>query len=65
LFINPSGTPVARSQFTEALHGALSFVGLSPMKYKGHSFRIGAATWAMIFHLKGTTITKEFNKTIL
>jgi len=42
--INPSGTPVARSQFTEALHGALSFVGLSPMKYKGHSFRIGAAT---------------------
>ena len=47
LFINPSGTPVARSQFTEALHGALSFVGLSPMKYKGHSFRIGAATWAM------------------
>jgi hypothetical protein len=29
------------------LHGALSFVGLSPMKYKGHSFRIGAATWAM------------------
>ena len=47
LFINPRGTPVARSQFTEALHGALSFVGLSPMKYKGHSFRIGAATWAM------------------
>jgi hypothetical protein len=29
------------------LHGALSFVSLSPMKYKGHSFRIGAATWAM------------------
>ena len=47
LFINPSGTPVASSQVTEALHGALSFVGLSPMKYKGHSFRIGAATWAM------------------
>lgn len=47
LFINPSRTPVSRCQFSDALHGDLSFVGLSQMKYKGHSFRIGAATWPM------------------
>jgi len=29
------------------LIGALSFIGLSAQWHKGHSFRIGAATWAM------------------
>lgn len=45
LFAHPSGEPVTRSQFTDALKGALSFSGLPFSLYKGHSFRIGAATW--------------------
>lgn len=47
LFIYKNGSPVSRSHFSDALNGALSFTGLSAQRYKGHSFRIGAATWAM------------------
>lgn len=47
LFIHPDGTPVSRSQFTDVLNNALSFIGLSPTSYKGHSFRIGSCTWHM------------------
>lgn len=48
LFIHQSVSPVLRSEFIAALKGALSFTGLSSSLCKGHSFRIGAATWAML-----------------
>lgn len=42
----PNGSPVPRVMFTEKLSTALKFFGLDPSRYKGHSFRIGAAPHA-------------------
>jgi len=47
LFVHPNNTPISRSQFIAILNAALSFIGLSPSIYKGHSFRIGSATLAL------------------
>ena len=46
LFVFPGGSPVTRSFFTENLNRSLIWAGFSPKTYKGHSFRIGAATTA-------------------
>ena len=46
LFITVAGLPVSRSQFSNQLSSAIQFCGLSPSVYKGHSFRIGAASHA-------------------
>ena len=46
LFQNLGGCAVTRSQFNKALKNALHFCRLPASKYKGHSFRIGAATEA-------------------
>ena len=40
----PSGTPISRADFTDILSKCLRFCNLSPEVYKGHCFRIGAAT---------------------
>ena len=47
LFVWPSGNPVSRTQFISTLNLCLSSAGLSTTLYKSHSFRIGAATWAV------------------
>ena len=46
LFINQAGTPVARETFASQLPEAVRLCGLDPSRYKGHSFRIGAASHA-------------------
>jgi hypothetical protein len=46
LFQNPDGTPVTYSQVSSHLKSAVQFIGLNPTHFKGHSFRIGAATYA-------------------
>ena len=46
LFITVDGAPVSRSYFSNQLSSAIQFCGLSPSVYKGHSFRIGAASHA-------------------
>ena len=46
LFIFPCGSPVTRTFFSEHLKKSLVWAGLSTTVYKGHSFRIGAATTA-------------------
>ncbi|KAK2184445.1 hypothetical protein NP493_265g00002 [Ridgeia piscesae] len=46
LFIFPGGTPVAKPFFGDQLKKSLAWAGLSSECYKGHSFRIGAATTA-------------------
>lgn len=45
-FLTKSRTPVMRSCFDKTLHRCLSICGLDSKRYKGHSFRIGAATSA-------------------
>ena len=45
LFINPDGSPVLRSEFSKMLCSILQLCHLDPKRYKGHSFRIGAATY--------------------
>ena len=46
LFCWPDNSPVRRLQFLSALNQALTFCGLETDRYKTHSFRIGAASWA-------------------
>jgi hypothetical protein len=46
LFAYPSGTPITRHWFNTHFKNTLRLVGLDPSRFKGHSFRIGAATEA-------------------
>ena len=46
LFIMQDGCPVTRSVFSEKLFLCIKYCGLDPSRYKGHSFRIGAASHA-------------------
>ena len=46
LFQFACGSPVTYSYFSSSLKLLLEHIGLSPQLYKGHSFRIGAATSA-------------------
>lgn len=45
-FVNGDGKPVSRAQFSSMLSLSLKACNLNSSKYKGHSFRIGAATYA-------------------
>ena len=44
LYAFANATPVSRNFFCNHLTKTLKYAGLDPDKYKGHSFRIGAAT---------------------
>jgi len=46
LFLFQDGRPMSRSYFDKSLHKCLAFCGLDSSRYKGHSFRIGAASFA-------------------
>ena len=46
LFCLPDSQPITRLHFDRILRKCLSFCKLDSSKYKGHSFRIGAATAA-------------------
>ena len=46
LFQTIGGTPITHSYVTGQLTFILQFLGIDPKFYKGHSFRIGAATRA-------------------
>ena len=72
LFINHDGYPVLRSEFSKMLGSVIRLCNLlDPTRYKGHSFRIGAATYAAepgvsdtkIRHL-GRWKTDDFKKCI-
>ncbi len=45
-FAFPGGIPISRRCFTDQLKLSLQWAGYSPNHYKGHSFRIGAASTA-------------------
>lgn len=55
-FLYEDGSFLTRSSFVDRLRLALSRAGLSPEKYSGHSFRIGAATTAAQVGLPDTLI---------
>ena len=42
----PDGKAISRTFFIAQLNAALKFNNLDSSLYKGHSFRIGAASWA-------------------
>lgn len=46
LFSSQEGLPVSRNIFASMLTTVIQFCGLDPSRYKGHSFRIGAASHA-------------------
>ena len=45
IFVSEVGLPVSRSIFSSQLLRACHLCGLDPSRYKGHSFRIGAASY--------------------
>ena len=47
IFATQKGMPVTREVFTKQLSEAIRLCGLNSSRYKSHSFRIGAATWAV------------------
>ena len=55
-FIN--GTPVTHTFVVNKLACILKFIGMNPTSYKGHSFRIGAATHAANLGFSETYIRK-------
>ena len=56
LFCQQSGLPILRRDFDEFLRKALVFNKINPKSFKGHSFRIGAATSAAAQGLSENTI---------
>ena len=46
LFCCADGSPVSRTILIDKLSMAIKYCGLDPSRYKGHSFRIGAASYA-------------------
>ena len=46
IFLSEDRLPVSRSFFSNQLLRACQLCGLDPSRYKGHSFRIGAASYA-------------------
>ena len=46
LFLNPDNNPVSRKFFADLHSPSLKACGLDSTRYKGHSFRIGAASFA-------------------
>ena len=56
LYAFANATPVSRNFFCNHLTKTLKYAGLDPDKYKGHSFRIGAATAAADSGLSETQI---------
>ena len=56
LFCWPDNTPVHRAYFTRVLKDALRFCDLDLTRYKTHSFRIGAASWAAAKGMSDTQI---------
>ena len=46
IFLTQVRTPVTREAFALQLSEAIRFCGLDTARYKGHSFRIGAASYS-------------------
>lgn len=46
IVVSEGGLPVSRSVFSNQHLSACHLCGLDPSRYKGHSFRIGAASYA-------------------
>lgn len=46
LFVKADGSPISADYFRGHLNNTLKANSLDPTFYKGHSFRIGAASWA-------------------
>lgn len=56
LFQHLDGSPITRLEFTNWLNTAVNGCGLDPSRYKSHSFRIGAASFAADQGLSETKI---------
>ena len=52
-FAFPDGTPMLHKEFDAALGQLLTLCGIQMSVFKGHSFRIGAATAAALHELSG------------
>ena len=58
LFIKVDGSPLTKTLLVNMLHKALQHAGIDPTHYKGHSFRIGAASTAAALGIQDSLIQK-------
>jgi integrase len=58
LFQTMDGSPITYAAVSSHLKAAIQFIGLSPDQFKGHSFRIGAATHAASLGFSDNVIQK-------
>ena len=58
LFVKRDGSPLTKPMLVDMLHNALRCAGIDPTYYKGHSFRIGAATTAAALGIQDSLIQK-------
>jgi integrase len=58
LFQTSDSLPISYSKVTAHLRSAVQFIGLNPNHFKGHSFRIGAATYAASLGFSESLIQK-------
>jgi hypothetical protein len=58
LFIFEDGRLLTRDRFVAALRSALEICSIDPSAYAGHSFRVGAATTAVMRRLQDSLIKK-------
>ena len=61
LFCWPDASPISRSFFVSALKADLQFCDLDISHHKTHSFRIGAASWAVAKGMSDTQI-RDFGR---
>ena len=58
LFIFEDGSYLSKAKLGQSLNQALRAAGIDPTFYKGHSFRIGAATTAVACGIEDSLIQK-------
>ena len=58
LFIKEDGSALIKSEMVAVLHATLRLARIDPTFYKGHSFRIGAATTAAALGIQDSLIQK-------
>jgi hypothetical protein len=64
IFITRGGIAIAREAFALQLSEAIRLCGLDPARYKGHSFRIGAASYVSQIRIIGRWKSNAFHKYI-
>ena len=62
MFVFPEGTPMLHKEFDAALRQLITFCGIQTSAFKGHRFRIGAASAAALHEESAVQLTAEMKE---